>query len=108
MGKLYVKSRDKSPLNNKNIYCTSNNNPNVISFLFEKYEENFQNILKKMFHSLLNGEITSLNEMSNSFFVLVNINNTYYLNLSNNIILTNFGQDLNRQQQYNIFNTLKI
>ena len=101
MGKLYMKTRDKSPLN-KNSICTGNNNQNIIQFLFEKYEENFQNILKKMFHSLLNGEITSLNEMSNSFFVLVNIYNTYYLNLSNNLILTHFGHDLNRQQQYDI------
>lgn len=98
MGKLYLKSKNKQYSNNG--YYTEKNDPDFITYLFTKYEENFQNILDKMFHLLLNGEITSLNEMSHSFFVLALIYNTFYINLTNNIILTRFGQDLKMQNKY--------
>jgi len=97
LGKIYVKSKNSQNLSNNRYIET--NMPEVVFNLFTNYEENFQNILKRMFNSLLNGEITSLNETSHSFFILVIIYNTFYINLSNNLIVTNFGQDLNKQQK---------
>lgn len=59
-----------------------------VIWLFSTYEETFQNFLNKLLKSIINGEITSLQEISNSLFVLGEIYPTYYMNLTNSLIFS--------------------
>jgi hypothetical protein len=69
-----------------------------INFLFKNYEEKFQNFLQKLFKNVFNGEITSLLEISNTLFVLIEVYETYYVNLRNSYINTQTMDENNQQK----------
>jgi hypothetical protein len=64
-----------------------------VFFLFNNNEEFFHKIFYKLLKMILLGEVTSLNEISNSLFVLIIIFSTYYVNLYNEIATSIFPDE---------------
>lgn len=61
--------------------------------LFSTFEDRLHLLLQKMLSGILNGEITSLSEISNSIFVLILIYDNYYLNLTTSLIYSKVREE---------------